>query len=108
MADGRFSRDNAWFLYALNYSERRRNQVHDQWFVNNMLHSEEIPDIDTLKSKLRNNDTKFIHKLQYFARCVPCSDAYCRNKQAELISSSERHVEEGNGAPCIFVTLPCV
>jgi hypothetical protein len=37
-----------------------------QWFVNNLLHSEEIPWIYTLKEKLKNNDTKLIEKLQYF------------------------------------------
>jgi hypothetical protein len=67
MADGRFARENTWCLYALNYSERRSNKVQGQWFVNNLLNCEEIPDIDTLKSKLKTNDKKFIEKLQYFA-----------------------------------------
>jgi hypothetical protein len=63
-----------------------------------------IPDIDTLKSKL---NTKFIEKLQYFANCVPGSDAYWRDKRAELISWIGNHVEEYNGTPSIFITLSC-
>jgi hypothetical protein len=60
--------------YVLNYAERRRNMTQGQWFVNNLLYSEEIPCIDTLKKKLKNNDTKFVAKLYYFAQCVPGSD----------------------------------
>jgi hypothetical protein len=107
MADGWFSWDNTWCLYALNYAECRRNQVQGQWFVNNLLYSEEIPDIDTLRSKLRNNDTKLIQKQQYFARCVPGSDLYWRNKRTELVSWIGHNVEERNGAPSLFVALPC-
>jgi hypothetical protein len=64
MADGLFANDKKWCFCDLNYAEHRRNQVQGQWFVNNLLNAEEIIDIDTLKSKLRNNDTKFIQKLQ--------------------------------------------
>jgi hypothetical protein len=91
---------------ALNYAERRRNMQQGQWFVNNILH-EDISNIDTLKEKLMENDTKFIQKLQYFAQCVPGSDAYWRNKKAELVSWIGHHVEEGNGAPSLFLTLSC-
>jgi hypothetical protein len=45
--------------------------------------------------------------LQYFAQCVPGSDSYWRNKRAELISWIDNHVERGNGAPSLFVTLSC-
>jgi hypothetical protein len=82
--------------------------VQGQWFINNLLHLEEIPDIDTLKSKLRNNDTKFIQKLQYFAKCVPGSDVYWRTKQAELIAWIGNQMEEGNCTPSLFLTLSCV
>jgi hypothetical protein len=61
--------------------------------------------METLKEKLRNNDTKFIEKLQYFARFVPGSDYYWRNKRAELISWIGHHVEEGNGPPSPFLIL---
>jgi hypothetical protein len=49
MADGRFAKDMTWCFYALNYSEHRRNMTQGQWFVNNLLHTEEIPCIDSLK-----------------------------------------------------------
>jgi hypothetical protein len=35
-----------------------------RWFVKNLIHSEDVPDMETLKEKLKNNDTKFIEKLQ--------------------------------------------
>jgi hypothetical protein len=108
MADGRFARYNKWCFYALNHAEYRRNQVQDQWFFNILLHSEEIPDIDTLKLNLRKNDTRFIGKFQYFARCVPGSlYAHWRNNRAELASRIGHHVEEGNVVPSIFITLSC-
>jgi hypothetical protein len=78
-----------------------------QWFVNNLLYTEEIPCIDSLKKKLKNNDTKFIEKIQYLAQCVPGSDSYWRNKRAELISWIGHHAGQGNGAPSLFVTLSC-
>jgi hypothetical protein len=107
MADGRFAKDKTWCFYALNYAERRKNMTQGQWFVNNLLHTDEIPCIDSLKEKLKNNDTKFIEKLQYFAQCVRGSDSYWRNKRAELISWIGHHVEQGNGDPSLFVTLSC-
>jgi hypothetical protein len=78
-----------------------------QWFINNLLHFEENPCIDTLKEKLKNNDTKFIKKLQHFAQCVPGSESYWRNKRAELISWIGHHVKQGNGASYLLVTLSC-
>jgi hypothetical protein len=64
MDAGRFAKGNTWCLYALNYAERRRNMTQGQWFVNNLLYTEEIPYIDSLKEKLKNNNTKVIEKLQ--------------------------------------------
>jgi hypothetical protein len=76
MDDGIFAKDKTWCLYALNYAEFRRNMTQGRWFVNNLLHSEEIPCIDSLTEKLKNNNITFIEKLQYFAQCVPGSDSY--------------------------------
>jgi hypothetical protein len=107
MADGRFAKDKTWCLYALNYAERRSNMTQGQWFVNNLLHTEDIPCIDSVKEKLKNNDKKIIEKLQYFAQCVPGSDSYWINKRADLISWIGHHVEQGNGDPSLFVTFSC-
>jgi hypothetical protein len=63
--------------------------------------------METLKEKLRKNDTKLIEKLQYFARFVPGSDYYWINKYAELVSWIVHHVEEGNGTPSVLITLSC-
>jgi hypothetical protein len=93
LADGRFSKDKSWCFFALNYAERRRNMTQGRWFVKNLIHSEDVQDMETLKEKFRNNDTKFIEKLQYFARFVPGSDSYWRNKRAELVSWIGHHVE---------------
>jgi hypothetical protein len=92
-------------LFALKYAERRRNKTQGRWFVKNLIHSEDVPDMEILKDKLRNNDTKFIEKLQHFARFFPGSDSYWRNKRAELVSWIGHHVEEGNGNTSLFITL---
>jgi hypothetical protein len=42
MADVRFAKDKTWCFYALNYAERRRNMAKGRWFVNNLLHTEEV------------------------------------------------------------------
>jgi hypothetical protein len=124
MDGSRFAKEKTWCLYALNYAKRRRNMKQGQWYVNNLLYTEditcmdslkvnnllyteEITCIDSLKEKLKNNDTKFIEKLQYFAECVPGLDSYWRNKRVELIYWIDYHVEQGNGAPYLFVTLSC-
>jgi hypothetical protein len=76
LTDGRFAKDKTWCFFAFNYAERRRNMTQGRWFVKNLIHSVDVPDMETFKKKLRNNDTKFIEKLQYFARLVPGSDSY--------------------------------
>jgi hypothetical protein len=63
LADGCFAKDKTWCFFALNYAERRRNMTQGCWFVKNLIHSKDVPDMETLKKKLRNNDTKFIEKL---------------------------------------------
>jgi hypothetical protein len=83
-------------LFSLNYAESRRNTTQGRWFVKNLIHSEDVPDMETLKEKLRNNDTELIEMLQYFARFAPGSDSYWRNKRAELVYWIGHHVEEGN------------
>jgi hypothetical protein len=48
MNNGRFAMDKKCCFCALNYDKHRRHQVQGQWFVNNLLHSKGILDIDTL------------------------------------------------------------
>jgi hypothetical protein len=108
LADGLFAKDKTWCLFALKYAEIRRNMTQGHWFVKNLIHSEDVPDMETLKEKLINNDTTFIDKLQYFARLIPGSDSYWINKRAELVYCIGHHVEEGNGHPYLFITLLCV
>jgi hypothetical protein len=57
LADDRYEKDETWCFYALNYAECSRNTTQGQWFVNDMLHSKDIPCIDRLKEKLKKNDT---------------------------------------------------
>jgi hypothetical protein len=105
MDDGRFAKDKTWCFCASNYTQRRINQVQGQWFVNNLLHGKKITDIDTLESKLRNNYTRAIEKLQYFTNGVPGSDAYWRDKRAELISINGHHIEVGAGATPLLINF---
>jgi hypothetical protein len=70
MADGRSAKDKTWCFYALNYAKRRRNMTQGQWLVNNLLHSEEIPCIGSLKKNLKNNYT--IH-WEFTVLCPVCT-----------------------------------
>lgn len=91
----------------MNYVERRRNQTQGRWFVEIFLHNETIPSLDDLKQKIEGGTTKFIQKMQYFSSTVPGSDAYWRGKRSELLSWIQHHIEVGNGAPSLFITLSC-
>jgi hypothetical protein len=107
LADGSFYKDKNWCFFALNYAERSSNMTQGCWFVKNLINSEDVPEIETLNEKLRNNDTKFIEKFQYFYRLVPGSDSYWINKPADLVSWIGHHVEAGNGPPSLLLTLSC-
>ena len=107
LSDGRFARDKTWCYYAFNYIECRRNMEQGRWFINNFLPGDKITLVEQLQEQLGKNDIRYISKLQYFSKNVPGSDAYWREKKAELISWISYHVSVGHGGPNFFMTLSC-
>ena len=66
-----------------------------------------IESLEELKEKIRNGQTSFVHKTQYYATKITGSDAYWRLKRDELYAWIEHHICQGHGAPNLFITLPC-
>jgi len=104
--DGRFATDKLWSFFTLNYIYRRRNQSQSQFFCNNMLGTERTT-IEELQDRIAEGDTSCIDKLLYFSKNIPGSSAYWRGKKSELYSWINHHLEQGRGAPTVFLTLSC-
>jgi len=104
--DGRFAKDKLWCFFTLNYIYRRRNYNQSQWFVKDFT-GNNIPSLDTLHKMINDGDISFIEKLMYFGKIIPGTASYWRHKKAELYSWINHHVEQGRGAPSIFMTLSC-
>jgi len=104
--DGRFATDKLWSFFTLNYIYRRRNQSQSRFFYDHMIGNEHIT-MDELQDRITNGDTSCIDKLMYFSKNIPGSSAYWRGKKSELYSWINHHIEQGRGAPTVFLTLSC-
>ena len=65
------------------------------------------PTIEELQEKIREGDKQFISKIMYFSNKVRGSDSYWRMKRSEVYTWINHHIQQGNGAPSIFMTLSC-
>jgi hypothetical protein len=63
--------------------------------------------IEELQDRIAEGDTSCIDKLLYFSKNIPGSSAYWRGKKSELYSWINHHIEQGRGAPTVFLTLSC-
>jgi hypothetical protein len=104
--DGRFAKDKLWCFFTLNYIYRRQNFNQSQWFVKDFTVNN-TPSLETLHKMIDDGDMSFIEKLMYFGKIIPGTAAYWRHKKSELYSWINHHVEQGQGAPSIFLTLSC-
>ena len=104
--DGRFARDKLWCFFTLNYLYRRRNQGQSNFFYQNILGADP-PSLEELQSRIQQGDSTAISKIMYFSKNIPGTSAYWRAKKAELYSWISHHVEQGRGAPTVFMTLSC-
>lgn len=104
--DGRFATDKLWSFFTLNYIYRRRNQSQSQFFCKNILGNERTT-MEELQDQITEGNTSCIDKLLYFSKNIPGSSAYWRGKKAELYSWMNHHIEQGRGAPTVFMTLSC-
>ena len=105
--DGRFAKDKLWSFYVTNYIQRHHNQKSGRFFINNFVKYNCPESIQELKQQLRNGNTTFVDKLQYYSQKMKGSDAYWRSKKGELLSWIHHHLQKGNGPPTLFITLSC-
>jgi len=94
-----------WLLLLVAY-HRRQNCSSGQWFISDFLYGQ-TPTIDELKQKIKDGDKQFISKMMYFTNKVRGSDSYWRTKRSEVYTWINHHIQEGNGAPSVFMTLSC-
>ena len=104
--DGRFSKDPIWSFFALNYIQRHRNQSSGGYFVKSFI-SNAPKSLKELQDQIQDGDDGFIKKITYFSQKVRGSDAFWRLKRSELYTWISHHIECGNGAPSLFMTLSC-
>lgn len=104
--DGRFQRDKVWCFYTLNYFHRHKNQGSGAFFVKSFV-KDAPKTLQELQNQLKNGDDGFISKMTYYSHKVFGSDAYWRFKKSELYTWIHHHIEHGNGAPSLFITLSC-
>ena len=104
--DGRFASDNIWCFYALNFLNRRRNQMNGSFYVESFYQNgpKSIPE---LKKELEKGNTEWINRLSYWSYRVKGSAGYWRAKRREVHSWIDHHVKQGNGLPSFFITLSC-
>ena len=104
--DGRFARDKLWSFFALNYIQHHRNMTNGGYFISS--HIKDPPrTLSELKHSIREGDSSFVSKLQFFSKNIRGSDAYWRDQRAQLYSWINYHIENGNGPPSLFITLSC-
>jgi len=105
--DGRFVRDSTWCFYALNYVQRHVNNISGGYFVRDFIKTNRPLNIDELKNQVQCGDYSFLDKLIYFSSKIRGSDSYWRMKKSELYTWVYWHIEQGHGAPTLFITLSC-
>ena len=104
--DGRFMKDKTFLFYALDMIHRHDANKAGSFFMNTYL-NENIPNLDDLKEKLRQNNTNFINRIVNYASKIPGSDPFWRFKRDEINAWIEYHISRGHGAPTLFMTLSC-
>ena len=104
--DGRFAADKMFTFFCLNYIVRHRNTSSGGHFIDKFI-SNPPSTLDELKSKIRNGDTSFLHRLSYYNKRIKGSGPYWHQKRCELYSWISQHVQLGHGAPTFFITLSC-
>jgi hypothetical protein len=104
--DGRFATDKFFCFFALNHIIRMRNATYGSWFINR-FHKGVPENMDDLKDQIAAGNNSFVTSLSYYNRSITGSGPYWFKKRCELYSWINHHVEVGNGAPTMFITLSC-
>jgi hypothetical protein len=103
--DGRFAKDKQWAFFALNYASRKKNQNSGGYFVDGFFDGPKT--LDELQDEIRKGDTSWVNRITYYSHRVKGTAAYWRSKRDELYSWINYHVEQGHGAPSLFMTFSC-
>lgn len=104
--DGRFAKDRLWCFYSYNYLQRHMNQTSGGYFVNKFY--ENCPGTAAeLQNEIKKGNFSCINHLTYYSNRILGSPSFWRSQRNKANSWISHHVEEGNGAPSLFLTLSC-
>ena len=104
--NGEHERDKFFSFFILNKIHKRENSSSGGFFLKSWLGRNPLT-VEDLQDQLRQGNTSFISKLQYFSQKIRGSDSYWRLKKYELKSWIDHHIHRGHGAPSLFITLSC-
>ena len=105
--DGRFASDKVWCYYTLDMIQRHKNNRNGNFIIKDGYLGNVCETVEKLKEKVSKGDLSWIDMLRNFSKNIRGSDNYWRSKRYELESWINYHVENGNGAPTMFITLSC-
>ena len=104
--DGRFAKDKLFSFFAINYSQRRKNQTSGSFFVNTFF-KQGNKTLSEIQGDLRAGKNEWLDKITYWAGQVRGSSAFWRVRRSEVYSWINYHVSLGHGGPNFFITLSC-
>ena len=104
--DGRFSKDPLWCFFTLNYVQRHRNQSSGGFFAKSFI-SDAPKSLKELQDQINDGDDGFTKKMTCYSQKVRGLDSFWRLKRSELHAWICHHMERGNEAPSLFMTLSC-
>ena len=104
--DARFAKDKIWAFYAYNYLQRHNNMKQGGYFIDGFFKNGPET-IDELQQEIEQGKTSWIDHITYFSQRIPGSSAYWRNQRSQVYTWINHHIEEGHGAPAMFITLSC-
>jgi hypothetical protein len=99
-----FKRQDVGFL-CIGLLERCKNQSSGGDFINSWFKGEKI--LVELKAEIKDGNLEWIDKIMYYSQRVRGSPAYWRAKRAEVYMWINYHVDAGNIALNVFITLSC-
>ena len=91
--DARFSSDNVWCFYALNFLNRRKNQLNGNFYVDTFF-KDGPKDLGQLKTQLEKGNTEWIDCLSYWSHRVRGSAGYWRAKRREVQTWIDHHAKK--------------
>jgi hypothetical protein len=105
--DSRFSRDPLFLFHLNNVLQRLESRNSSSYFVQQFVSEPNIT-LKKVQERIKEGDLAFVGKIQTFsAEKSRGTDSYWRSQKRKLDSWIMHHMNEGNGAPTLFMTLSC-